>query len=296
MAPIVSVVVTFLDAEEFLEAAIESVVAQTLTSWELILVDDGSSDGSSAIARGRAESDPARIRYIDHDQHRNCGKSVSRNAGLAASRGLYVFFLDGDDVLRPNAIEELSQLLDAHPNAAVAYGPLQWWFSWSGMPGDATRDFIEPFAAPLLCVVPPPHLLARYLAGRVPVPSGILVRRDAALAVGGFADEFRELYEDQVFLVRLLLRNGAIVTAQSVYCYRRHGGASTAESRPHEVFDIARSRFHAWTARYFRTMRVYDLRLWAALGLARLSSAAPRLYYAARSFKRALLPRSSRQG
>jgi glycosyltransferase involved in cell wall biosynthesis len=287
-APRVSVIVPFLNEEPFLGEAIDSVRAQTLTDWELILVDDGSTDGSGAVA-DFATSDP-RIRCLRHTPHRNLGKSVSRNAGLASSRAPYVLFLDADDVLRPDALRELAALLDRHDDAALAYGPLEWWLSWNS---DA-RDFVEPLGIRAGTVVAAPRLLARYLAGRVPVPSGILVRREAALACGGFADEFRELYEDQVFLVRVLLRYGAVATDVSVYRYRRHAGASTSDSRPQELFDAARLRFHRWTTDYFRSMKVRDPRLWSALAVARLPSVAPRFYKALRSVKQSVARRGRR--
>jgi len=75
-APLVSVVVIFLDAARFLEEAVASVLAQDHPNWELLLVDDGSRDGSSAIARRYAERHPGRVRHLEHAGHANRGKSV----------------------------------------------------------------------------------------------------------------------------------------------------------------------------------------------------------------------------
>ena len=66
----VSVVTIFLNAERFLDEAVASVFAQTLTDWELLLVDDGSTDGSSEIARRYAHSHPTKVRYLEHEGHR----------------------------------------------------------------------------------------------------------------------------------------------------------------------------------------------------------------------------------
>jgi glycosyltransferase involved in cell wall biosynthesis len=99
--PAVSVIVCFLNEERFLAEAVESVLGQSFTDWELILVDDGSTDGSSAIARGLAATSPDRIACIDHADHRNLGLSASRNAGLSHARGRYVAFLDADDAWLP---------------------------------------------------------------------------------------------------------------------------------------------------------------------------------------------------
>ena len=86
--PYVSCILIFLDGAPFIDEAIESVVHQAgFDDWELILVDDGSTDASSAIAKTWAATDPARIRYVEHDRHQNRGMSASRNLGLALSRG-----------------------------------------------------------------------------------------------------------------------------------------------------------------------------------------------------------------
>src|SRR5437773_8185120 len=94
--PAVSVVVIFKDAGGFLAEAIASVLAQTFRDWELLLVDDGSTDTSSATARREAELDAGRVRYLDHPGHANRGMSATRNLGLAHARGEFVAFLDAD--------------------------------------------------------------------------------------------------------------------------------------------------------------------------------------------------------
>ena len=84
--------------------------------WELILVDDGSTDASTAIAKAWAASDPARIRYVEHDDHQNRGMSASRNLGVAVARGRYVAFLDCDDVWLPSALAHRTRVAAAYPD------------------------------------------------------------------------------------------------------------------------------------------------------------------------------------
>lgn len=86
-APLVSVVTIFLDAERFIEEAIESVFAQTYDRWELLLVDDGSTDRSRDVARRYAARYPSRVRYLEHPGHQNRGMSPSRNLGIAHAAG-----------------------------------------------------------------------------------------------------------------------------------------------------------------------------------------------------------------
>ena len=132
--PLVSVISIFFNAAEFLAEAIESVLAQTYPHWELVLVDDGSSDGSAEIARRYADSDPGRIRYVEHPGHENRGISAARNLGVREALGEYVAFLDADDVYLPQKLERQAQLLAAHPEAAMVYGATLHWHGWTGRP------------------------------------------------------------------------------------------------------------------------------------------------------------------
>lgn len=99
--PKVSIIVPVYNCREYLSKCIGSVLAQTLSDWELILVDDGSSDGSGAVCDGFAEKD-SRIRAIHQE---NGGVSAARNAGLAAAKGEYIGFLDADDTFCPQTLE-----------------------------------------------------------------------------------------------------------------------------------------------------------------------------------------------
>ena len=93
-SPTVSAITIFLNAEKFIRDAIESVLAQTYDDWELLLVDDGSDDGSSDIARWYAEQYAPKVRYFEHAGHANLGMSASRNLGVEHARGEYIAFLE----------------------------------------------------------------------------------------------------------------------------------------------------------------------------------------------------------
>src|ERR1700693_3727920 len=119
--PAVSVIIIFFNAQRFLREAIDSVFAQTSQNWELILADDGSIDGSTAMARDYEAKYPDRVRCVEHEAHRNRGMSPTRNLGARHSRGQWIAFLDADDVWYPNKLEEQRQLLAAHPEAGLLY-------------------------------------------------------------------------------------------------------------------------------------------------------------------------------
>src|ERR1700676_3510370 len=99
--PLVSVIIIFLNEDRFLAEAIESVRAQTYANWELILVDDHSTDRSTATSLDAVAHHP-RIRYVEHPGHANRGMSASRNLGLVQARGQYGGFLDAEDVWLPH--------------------------------------------------------------------------------------------------------------------------------------------------------------------------------------------------
>src|SRR5688572_17353771 len=127
-APTVTVVVIFLNGERFIREAIDSVMAQTLDSWELMLVDDGSTDGSTRIARDFAAEHPGKIHYLEHPAHANRGMSASRNVGVRAGRGKYIALLDCDDVWHPEKLARQVEILDRHGEAMMVYNATLNWF------------------------------------------------------------------------------------------------------------------------------------------------------------------------
>lgn len=100
-APAVSVVTPVWNAEETLAETVASLVAQTRGDWEMLLVDDGSTDGSRALAAQLAAEEP-RIRLLGWPDNR--GAAAARNAGIRAARGRFIAFLDADDLWRPQKL------------------------------------------------------------------------------------------------------------------------------------------------------------------------------------------------
>ncbi len=113
----VSVIIPVYNVKEYLDTCISSVKAQTYTDLEVILIDDGSADGSAELCDGYAAGD-SRFKVIHQE---NAGASKARNRGLSAASGAYVAFLDSDDWLEPDAYETLTDLLERE-NTDVAFG------------------------------------------------------------------------------------------------------------------------------------------------------------------------------
>ncbi|PWL32329.1 glycosyltransferase family 2 protein [uncultured Roseivirga sp.] len=107
MNPLVSIIVPVFNREKFLAETIESVVNQTYSNWELLLVDDGSTDGSILLAKGFASNDN-RIKSILRNREPK-GAPVCRNIGLENAKGDYVIFLDSDDLMASYCLEQRVQ-------------------------------------------------------------------------------------------------------------------------------------------------------------------------------------------
>ena len=121
--PMVSVILPFLDEERFLAGAIETVSNQTMESWELLLVDDGSCDASGAIADRAAAERPDRVRVLRHPGGANRGLAASRNLGIEHAVGGAIAFLDADDRWEPEKLDRQLRLLAEHPEVAMVCGP-----------------------------------------------------------------------------------------------------------------------------------------------------------------------------
>lgn len=105
-APLVSIVIPVYNAERTLATCLDSVFTQTYSNYEVILIDDGSSDGSSEICRMYEKTYPNRTHYI---RQSNGGPATARNTGIESSRGKYIAFVDSDDQVSPKFIETMVQ-------------------------------------------------------------------------------------------------------------------------------------------------------------------------------------------
>ena len=176
--PTVSVVTPALNAGATVGRAVASVRAQTRSDWEMIVVDDGSTDDTRERVAAAADGDP-RVRTVARDSG---GASAARNAGVAEARGRYLLFLDADDEIRPDHLAALVALHEKHPDAAFVVSDALKRFA----DGTAKRFHVGYLAEA------PFEVLADYCA---PVIHGVLVRRSLVEDVGGY-DETLVTCED----------------------------------------------------------------------------------------------------
>ncbi len=268
--PRVSVIVPFWNAEPFLREAVDSVLAQTFQSWELLLIDDGSSDGSSEIARQYTQRLPERIRCFRHESHQNRGVAASRNLGIRHAQGRYIAFLDADDVWFPAKLERQTAILESEPDAAMVCGPSLFWYSWTGRPEDIARDYVKDLRIAPAGLVKPPALLVSYLTRGTFVanPSTILIRREALERVGGFEESFLgpvQTWEDAAFLAKVQLRESVFVAAECWSRYRRHDNSLLSIMRSTGRTRAGRLFYLRWLENYLTQHQVDSDQVWDAV-------------------------------
>ncbi len=120
MNPVLSIIMPVFNTAQFLRQSIEAIINQTFTEWELILVNDGSTDDSKLICEEYEKND-ARIRFVDK---KNEGAGPTRNAGIAVARGEYLAFPDSDDWLEPNAYEVCMNILKVKKVDLLVFGSI----------------------------------------------------------------------------------------------------------------------------------------------------------------------------
>lgn len=248
--PRVSVIIIFLNEQRFIQEAIESVFAQTYDAWELLLVDDGSIDGSSGIALQYAERYPDKVRYLEHESHQNRGMSASRNLGHRHGRGKYIAYLDADDIWLPHKLAQQIAILESYPEAALVCGRSQWWYSWTGNPEDAERDFLQHFDVQLNTLAEPPKMLILFLLDWGASLCDVMIRREGVEDVGGYEEAFQGMYEDQVFHAKVCLKGPVFVSSECWYRYRQHPESCC-------FIEVSTGRHHSKRLAFFNWLEKY---------------------------------------
>ena len=185
--PRISVIIPTYNRARFIGEAIQSVLDQTYPAWEIVVLDDGSTDDTAHVVAMFGD----RVKYIYQD---NAGESAARNVGFFASRGEWVSFLDSDDRMLPHNLETLASLLAARPEVAVAYG---WYYymdehgQLSTRGGPKLRNEKPIFYGPEIKVWPcgttlEGHILPQLLLEETMLMGSVLIRRACVEAVGAF--------------------------------------------------------------------------------------------------------------
>ncbi len=269
---LVSAIIIFLNGEAYLGEAIESILAQSYENWELLLVDDGSTDRSTAIAKEYAQKYPENVRYLEHEGHQNRGMSATRNLGIAHSKGDYIAFLDADDVWLPQKLERQLVIFQQHPRVGMVASATQYWYSWTENPSDQTRDRLREIGVKPNRCYEPPILLCGLMQNEVNAPAtcGVLIRRSVFEEAGGFEESFRGLFEDRAFFSKVYLKIPVFVMDEYLDRYRQHPESTCqVEQKTGRYSPYRRSEPHfqflQWLEQYLLQEDVQDRRVWQAL-------------------------------
>ncbi|MGI8928777.1 MAG: glycosyltransferase family 2 protein [Candidatus Limnocylindrales bacterium] len=213
-----SVIVPAYNYARFLPACVESVLQQTLTDWECLIVDDGSTDDTRAVAQKLAKSDE-RVSY--QGQH-NRGLSAARNIGFQSTNGSYVQFLDADDLIAPSKLEQQVEILESDVTVGVSYSNYRPFDSDTG-------ERLERFSH--LTVGPDPVQDFLYLWERgLTIPPHAPLFRRSLWPDGQPFVEHLSAKEDWVMWTQLALRGTKMrYLDEELALYRMHGANMTAD-------------------------------------------------------------------
>ena len=237
--PRISVVIPTHDRAEWLPRAVGSVLAQTWTDFELLIVDDHSTDETPAVIARFAD---ARIRSFRHE--RNFGQSKALNTGIEHARGEYVAFLDDDDEWLPAKLAAQVALLDAAPPSVGLV------YCWYDKVDEASRERIETTQMTVRG-----DIFEHMLALHVPAATcSWLVRRSTALSIGGF-DEGLQQANDVDFISRICARGWHVdFVAQVALLTYRHTRGQMTDRNPENLAAHA-GMVRAHLARFARELR-----------------------------------------
>jgi glycosyltransferase involved in cell wall biosynthesis len=197
----ISVVIPCYNSASFLPQALQSVREQTRAVDEIIVVDDASTDGSAAIAR------EAQVTCISLQA--NVGPGAARNAGISASTGELIAFLDADDYWMPTHVEDVAGLLERYPESAVAFSRIRRF---------GEEDLVAP---PHVPEGPPSNMFWRLIEENIVAQSSAVVRRDILVRNGCYSSGLR-YSEDYDLWLRLARRYPFVCTSAVTACYRVH--------------------------------------------------------------------------
>lgn len=199
--PKVSVIIPCFNQAPYLKEAVLSVIRQSYQNWEIIIVNDGSTDNSEDIAKECAATD-SRIVYIAQPNH---GVSTARNTGIKASKGKYILPLDGDDTIETDYLARAVEYLEAHPECVCFYCRANM-FGSINQPWDVKYIDYE-------------HLL---ICNSIFCSS--VYRRTDFDIIGGYDETFIHGYEDWEFYIRLLANGGEVYQDDTrMFNYRKKG-------------------------------------------------------------------------
>ncbi len=213
MSVVVSVIVPAYNSGLFLAECLDSILLSAYTDSEVVVIDDGSTDRTPALADNYAAAYPGRVKVL-HTPNR--GVSAARNMGIDLAAGKYIAFVDADDMLAPHALEHLAGLMARYPGSGIAAGRMT---AHPNFPAEKPK--VEVFTAEEALIA----TLYQELDNDFSV-CGKLFRRELFTGPEGHLFTEGRRYEDLEITPRLCLASGGMVVSDApVYYYRPHAGS-----------------------------------------------------------------------
>lgn len=233
--PLISVVTPVLNGEEYLANCIASVLSQTIPDWEMLIIDDGSTDGTPAIAKSAAAAD-SRIRYLHHKDRVNLGVSKSRKLGFDESKGDFIALLDADDESVPHRFEKQLALASRFPQAVIYHSNVEFIDEHGALTEDRFLERVfNDFSRNQFSYLP--QQFEYFLKGNRVCNSTALIRR-AALSVIEYG--FPQLYQNEDWTLWVLLgaRDPFAFAPEKLVRYRLHPQSATTHVRESKLRQI----------------------------------------------------------
>lgn len=250
---LISIVTCFLNPGTWLAEAVESVINQTYTNWEMILVDDGSVKEDTEVAMNYAKQFPTKIFYVEHVEHINRGLTISRNVGIKRSKGELVAFLDADDCWLPGKLINQLKIFKKFPEVQMICEASRFWYSWK----DAGKEDVIELIGASPGVYQPPELMKILYPlgeGQPPCPSGIIIKKEALKRAGGFEETFSgiyQLYEDQAFLSKIYSKEIIYISEEANNLYRKREDSMSSAVGDTQLYQKVRTYYHEWLENRF---------------------------------------------
>ncbi|HOC92437.1 MAG TPA: glycosyltransferase [bacterium] len=216
--PMFSVVIPCFNSEKTISEAVDSVLKQTEADFELIVVDDGSSDGTSRIVSSINDN---RIRLIRQE---NKGASAARNAGIALAKGVFVAFLDHDDLWFPSFLESAADFFRNDPEADMVVADQ----FWQTRPGEMDKTFYE---CAKFDASAGEMFFMDLIKRNVISTSACVVRKETLLRCGCFNESLKVAEDYLLWLTIAARRNKILVLKEPMGVSRRHTGGSLAKDK-----------------------------------------------------------------
>ncbi len=227
VAPLVSVIVPTWNRETLVTSTLESIAAQTERDFEIIVVDDGSTDGTVSAVQSFTKFEP-RLRLMRHD---HAGPGAARNIGIRSSQGRYLAFLDSDDLWEPDYLRCTMDALARDPGAGavltdwVTFGPGPPRLSW-------TARFKEP----------PADLVLALFQGNFMTPGALVIRRSVWAEVGPFAEDLIGT-EDYDWMLRFVVKQRLVFLPKPLLRQRSHPDNIVSDPKLYRYLCLALERF-----------------------------------------------------